>query len=272
MRTACRAWPPSPPRSRSCASGSGAFQARTGVQDFSARNGVSPGICHSVAREKLLEPGDFIQATDSHTCMGGSVGRARLRGGGHRVRGPAPLRASPSWRCPSPSASSSRARSAGSHGQGRDALHPGAPREAAGDPRPRDGVRRAPASRSLSPDERATLANMATECSAKAGVVEADEATLRWIVRAPPGDEPRVAAGAGGGAGPGRALRRRRSRHRPRRDPADGGDPRRPRRRDPLGSHERRLRRRAARGARRHRLRRLLHRRQGGRPRPLRAR
>jgi 3-isopropylmalate/(R)-2-methylmalate dehydratase large subunit len=51
-----------------------AFQARTGVLDFSARGGVSPGICHSVAREKLLEPGEFIQATDSHTCMGGSVG------------------------------------------------------------------------------------------------------------------------------------------------------------------------------------------------------
>jgi len=34
---------------------------------------------------------------------------------------------------------------------------------------------------SLSPDERATLANMATECSAKAGVVEADEETLGWI-------------------------------------------------------------------------------------------
>ena len=34
---------------------------------------------------------------------------------------------------------------------------------------------------SLSPDERATLANMATECSAKAGVVEVDETTLAWI-------------------------------------------------------------------------------------------
>jgi 3-isopropylmalate/(R)-2-methylmalate dehydratase large subunit len=39
----------------------------------------------------------------------------------------------------------------------------------------------------LSPDERATLANMATECSAKAGVVEADEATLGWIVARRPG-------------------------------------------------------------------------------------
>jgi 3-isopropylmalate/(R)-2-methylmalate dehydratase large subunit len=31
----------------------------------------SPGICHQVAREQFVDPGDFIQATDSHTCMGG---------------------------------------------------------------------------------------------------------------------------------------------------------------------------------------------------------
>ena len=47
------------------------LQSHTGVQDFSARDRVSPGICHEVARERLVEPGDFIQATDSHTCMGG---------------------------------------------------------------------------------------------------------------------------------------------------------------------------------------------------------
>jgi 3-isopropylmalate/(R)-2-methylmalate dehydratase large subunit len=41
--------------------------------------------------------------------------------------------------------------------------------------------------RSLSPDERATLANMATECSAKAGIVECDEATLDWIAARRPG-------------------------------------------------------------------------------------
>ena len=34
---------------------------------------------------------------------------------------------------------------------------------------------------SLSMDERATLANMATECSARAGMVEADQKTLDWI-------------------------------------------------------------------------------------------
>src|SRR5882762_7202088 len=48
------------------------FQRHTGVQDYSAHDGVSPGICHSVARERIIEPGDFIQATDSHTCMGGA--------------------------------------------------------------------------------------------------------------------------------------------------------------------------------------------------------
>jgi 3-isopropylmalate/(R)-2-methylmalate dehydratase large subunit len=40
---------------------------------------------------------------------------------------------------------------------------------------------------SLSPDERATLANMATECSAKAGVVEVDDAVLEWIAARRPG-------------------------------------------------------------------------------------
>ena len=48
------------------------FQRHTGVRDFSAHDGVSPGICHQVAREQIIEPGDFIQATDSHTCMGGA--------------------------------------------------------------------------------------------------------------------------------------------------------------------------------------------------------
>ena len=48
--------------------------AKTGVRDFSAVDGVSPGICHQVAREQIIEPGDFIQATDSHTCMGGASG------------------------------------------------------------------------------------------------------------------------------------------------------------------------------------------------------
>ena len=35
------------------------FQAHTGVRDYSATDGVSPGICHQVAREHIIEPGDF---------------------------------------------------------------------------------------------------------------------------------------------------------------------------------------------------------------------
>src|ERR1041385_7794838 len=47
------------------------FQSHTGCRDYSAKGNVSPGICHEVAREEFIDPGDFIQATDSHTCMGG---------------------------------------------------------------------------------------------------------------------------------------------------------------------------------------------------------
>ncbi|HJM87488.1 MAG TPA: aconitase family protein, partial [Candidatus Thalassarchaeaceae archaeon] len=49
------------------------FQKHTGVRDYSAVDGVSPGICHQVAREEFIDVGDFIQATDSHTCMGGAA-------------------------------------------------------------------------------------------------------------------------------------------------------------------------------------------------------
>jgi 3-isopropylmalate/(R)-2-methylmalate dehydratase large subunit len=48
-----------------------AFQEHTGCRDFSATDNISPGICHEVAREYIIDPGDLIQATDSHTCMGG---------------------------------------------------------------------------------------------------------------------------------------------------------------------------------------------------------
>jgi len=50
------------------------FATRTSVRNYAAVGGVSPGICHQVAREQLIDPGDFVQATDSHTCMGGASG------------------------------------------------------------------------------------------------------------------------------------------------------------------------------------------------------
>ena len=41
----------------------------------------------------------------------------------------------------------------------------------------------------LSMDERATLANMATECSARTGICEADDETARWIASRRPGTD-----------------------------------------------------------------------------------
>ena len=118
--------------------------ARPGVQDYSAHDGVSPGICHSVARERIIEPGDFIQATDSHTCMGGANGALAYGVGRDRIRGARARRASRSSRCPEAIRFElGRPPRRRGHGQGRDAPHPGHAREAAGDARPRDGVRRA---------------------------------------------------------------------------------------------------------------------------------
>ncbi len=162
------------------------FQARTGLLDFGARNGVSPGICHSVAREKLLEPGDFIQATDSHTCMGGSLGAlaygvgsteyaALLHSGVTFVEVPESIRFELEGRLrPGVTAKDVMLFILANHAKRQETL---------------DRVMEfgGPGLASLSPDERATLANMATECSAKAGVTEADEATLQWIVERRPG-------------------------------------------------------------------------------------
>jgi 3-isopropylmalate/(R)-2-methylmalate dehydratase large subunit len=162
------------------------FQRHAGVQDYSAQAGISPGICHSVARERIIEPGDFIQATDSHTCMGGSLNAlaygvgateyaALVLSGFTFVEVPESIRF-----------------------EFRGALRPGVTAKdvmlyiLANHARRQETLDRVmefggPGLASLSPDERATLANMATECSAKAGVVEADEAMLEWIAARRPG-------------------------------------------------------------------------------------
>jgi 3-isopropylmalate/(R)-2-methylmalate dehydratase large subunit len=159
----------------------GAFQRRTGVLDFSAKDGVSPGICHSVARERIIEPGDFIQATDSHTCMGGSLNALAYGVGSTEYA--ALVHSGFTFACVPESI---RFELTG-------ALPPGATAKdvmlhiLATHARRQETLDRVmefggPGLASLSPDERATLANMATECSAKAGIVEGDEAMLRWIV------------------------------------------------------------------------------------------
>ena len=162
------------------------FQAKTGVLDFSAKGGISPGICHSVARERIIEPGDFIQATDSHTCMGGANGAlaygvgateysALVKSGFTFVEVPEAIRFELTGRLDKGvTAKDVMLHILATHARRQETL---------------DRVMEfgGPGLATLSADERATLANMATECSAKAGVVEADEETLRWIASRRPG-------------------------------------------------------------------------------------
>jgi len=162
------------------------FQEKTGVQDYSARDGISPGICHTVARERLIEPGDFIQATDSHTCMGGAnnalaygVGSteyaALVHSGFTFVEVPESIRFELTGRL-------------GKGVTAKDVML----FILAAYARKQMTLNRVmefggPGLRTLSPDERATLTNMATECSAKAGVTEPDEEMLAWMAARRPG-------------------------------------------------------------------------------------
>ncbi|HEY7409778.1 MAG TPA: aconitase family protein [Vicinamibacteria bacterium] len=163
-----------------------AFQRSTGVLDFSARGGVSPGICHTVAREQMIEPGELIQATDSHTTMGGALG-ALAHGVGATeyaaiavsgltfVEVPESIRFELVGRLPAGvTAKDVMLHILAHHARRQETLD--RVMEFGG-----EGLRH------LSPDEEAVLCNMATECSAKAGVVEVDEEALDWIVQRRPG-------------------------------------------------------------------------------------
>ena len=162
------------------------FQAHTGVRDFSAENGISPGICHQVAREQIIEPGDFIQATDSHTCMGGASNALAWGVGATEYAaliywGFTPLSVPETIRF----------EFAGELRTGVTAkdvmlyiLNTYAKRE--------ETLNRVMEFGGdglfvLSPDERATLANMATECSARGAVMECDDTMLEWIAERRPG-------------------------------------------------------------------------------------
>lgn len=157
-----------------------AFQRHTGVLNFGAKDGRSPGICHQVAREAIIEPGDFIQATDSHTCMGGGsnayafgVGTteyaALIYGGFTTTVVPETIR----FELTGQLRSDVTAKDVMLH----ILLHHAKQRETLNRCMEFGG----PGLASLSMDARATLANMATECTAKSGIVEADEQTVAWI-------------------------------------------------------------------------------------------
>jgi 3-isopropylmalate/(R)-2-methylmalate dehydratase large subunit len=157
-----------------------AFAAATGVRNYSAVDGVSPGICHQVAREQLIDPGDFVQATDSHTCMGGASGAlawgvgateyaALVYWGFTPLAVPESIRFELTGRLPAgTTAKDVMLHILATYAKHEDTLN--RVMEFGG-----EGLF------ALSPDERATLANMATECSARGAVMEVDDTMLRWI-------------------------------------------------------------------------------------------
>jgi len=165
------------------------FQGHTGVRDYSARQGISPGICHQVAREQFLDPGDFVQATDSHTCMGGGnnslawgVGATEYAGLVHAgftfVNVPESIRFELVGALrPGVTAKDVILQILATHAVAEDTL---------------DRVMEfgGPGLASLDMDERATLTNMATECSAKTGICEGDAETARWIAERREGATP----------------------------------------------------------------------------------
>jgi 3-isopropylmalate/(R)-2-methylmalate dehydratase large subunit len=163
-----------------------AFAAKTGVRNYSATGGVSPGICHQVAREQFIDPGDFVQATDSHTCMGGASGAlawgvgateyaALLYWGFTPIAVPESIRFELTGRLPKgTSAKDVMLHILATYAKREQTLN--RVMEFGG-----EGLF------ALTPDERATLANMATECSARGAVMEVDDTMLRWIAERRPG-------------------------------------------------------------------------------------
>jgi len=162
------------------------YQKHTGQRDYSVRDGISPGICHEVAREQFIEPGDLILATDSHTTMGGGnnayahgVGATEYANLIHA--GFTPLTVPESIRF-----------------ELQGELREGVTAKdimlfilltfvRRGMTLNRSMEFGGPGLHTLSPDERATLANMATECSARAGICEADDTVLDWMAQRRPG-------------------------------------------------------------------------------------
>jgi len=156
------------------------FQTRTGVRDFSVRDGVSPGICHQVAREQLVSPGDFLLATDSHTCMGGANNALAFGVGATEY-------AACAWSGLAPIVvpQSIRFELTGQlpgNCTAKDLMLVILRNFATTDATLGRAIEFGGAGlATLSPDERATLCNMATECSARTAICEADDVLTRWM-------------------------------------------------------------------------------------------
>lgn len=169
------------------------FQKHTKVRDYSARNGISPGICHQVAREHFVDPGDFVQATDSHTCMGGGnnslawgVGATEYAGliysGFTFVQVPESIRFNLTGEMqPGVTAKDVMLHILDTFAKREQTLN-------------RVMEFGGPGLASMSMDERATLTNMATECSARTGICEADDKLWQWLQQQRKLDDRQLAA------------------------------------------------------------------------------
>ncbi len=163
------------------------FQRHSHVSDYlTDAEGVSPGICHEVARERMIDPGDFIQSTDSHTCMGGcnnalawGVGSTEyanlLYNGFTLVEVPEAIR----FEFVGALRENVTAKDVMLH----ILLHYARSQRTLNRVMEFTG----PGVEALSMDERATLTNMATECSARGAIVKADDKTYDWLARHRPG-------------------------------------------------------------------------------------
>ena len=242
------------------------------MRNYSAVDGVSPGICHQVAREQFIDPGDFVQATDSHTCMGGASGALAWGVGATEYAallywGFTPLAVPESIRFEltgelraGVTAKDVMLHILATYAKREETLN--RVMEFGG-----EGLF------ALSPDERATLANMATECSARGAVMEVDDDDAALDRRAAPGRDGRrrcaskVVAPDPGAHYDGGVHRIDLATIRPM--VATPGDPDRGIASDPKNGA---LDRRDRPGQDRHRVRRLVHRGQARRHRHVRAR
>jgi 3-isopropylmalate/(R)-2-methylmalate dehydratase large subunit len=161
------------------------FIKHNNIKDYSAKDGISPGICHELAREEMLLPGDFIQATDSHTCMGGALNAfafgvgateyaALLATGLAVVHLPSSIRFDLKGSL-SESVSAKDIMLFILNNYSKEGLTLKHILEFGGE-----------AMHNLSIDERATLCNMATECGAKTGICEPDQRLVHWLLEKRP--------------------------------------------------------------------------------------
>ncbi|MBI4614586.1 MAG: 3-isopropylmalate dehydratase [Planctomycetes bacterium] len=184
-------------RAQDLARTQGLFAERQGIRLYGeVPEGGSEAICHTAMLEDIALPGQVVVGTDSHTCTAGAVGCFSFGVGStdmanawytRDVRLTVPetvlfvLSGTKRWDV------AAKDVMLGVLGTDycKEGKAIGKVLEFGGD-----------GARALSMDERATLTNMAVECGATTGIIQADETTVAWINGMRPGVDPgRIRAG-----------------------------------------------------------------------------